>query len=105
MSESDGSPSAGELGERLRLVRDEIYGSDGVAELARSLGVPPRTWSNYEEIGELAPAQVLLRFIELTGVDPLWLLRGEGHRYRRGSDRSAEQDGTDDSIKPMSPVE
>jgi hypothetical protein len=74
----------GELGARLRMIREELYGADGIADLAAALGIAIQSWRNYEEIGELAPAQTLLHFIELTGVDPLWLLSGQGDRFRLG---------------------
>ena len=66
---------------RLRLVRTERFGEGGVAALAEQLGVPPETWSNYER-GVSIPGDVLLIFLLETGVEPLWLLRGGGPRYR-----------------------
>jgi hypothetical protein len=84
LSDSGSQTPRGELGARLRLIREEIYGPEGAADLAAALGIPALAWTKYEAMGELAPAQVLLKFIELTGVDPLWLLSGEGPRYRAG---------------------
>ncbi len=49
--------------------------------MARKLGLPIRTWYNYES-GVTVPAEVLLRFMELTAVEPLWLLHGKGPRFR-----------------------
>src|SRR5215213_6146213 len=69
------------LSERLRAIRAELFGERGGPELARRLGIPIRTWYNYES-GVTVPGEVLLRFVELTGVDPIWLLHGEGPRYR-----------------------
>lgn len=71
------------MGDRLRAIRIELFGDDGCDILGDKLGVAPKHWQNYEEIGEALPAQTLLLFIELTGVDPLWLMRGEGRKYRR----------------------
>lgn len=65
---------------RVRAIRDELYGEDGGPRLAEALGLPFRTWSNYEA-GVTIPGEVLLSFIEITGVSPHWLLTGEGHRY------------------------
>ncbi len=65
------------LAERLRVLRVEKYGERGGPELARQLGVPIRTWYNYES-GITVPAEVVLRLVELTGVEPLWLLNGQG---------------------------
>jgi hypothetical protein len=69
------------LAERLRTIRTEMFGERGGPELARRLGVPIRTWYNYEA-GVTVPAEVLLRFIELTSVEPLWLLHGRGPQFR-----------------------
>src|SRR5262245_7411300 len=73
------------LSRRLREIRQEIFGEHGGPELARRLGLPARTWYNYET-GVTVPAEVLLGFIEQTGVNPMWLLSGEGARYRHSHD-------------------
>ncbi len=72
------------LAARLLQVRRERYGEHGGPEMAGTLGVPPRTWSNYES-GVTIPGEVLLAFIEATNVEPLWLHRGQGPTYRAGS--------------------
>src|SRR5947209_3092841 len=71
------------LSSRLREVRQELFGEHGGPELARRLNLPARTWYNYET-GVTVPAEVLLSFIDQTGTNPVWLLSGEGPRYRRG---------------------
>jgi hypothetical protein len=43
------------------------------------------------------PAEVLLAFIDQTGANPVWLLSGEGSRYRRAQEESL--------ISEMSPIE
>ena len=45
--------------------------------MADALKFPARTWAHYES-GVIFPGPVLLRFIEFTGVEPRWLLSGEG---------------------------
>jgi hypothetical protein len=75
------------LSRRVREIRQELYGDDGGAVLAESLRVPSRTWANYES-GVVLPAEAILRFIELTGADPHWLLTGEGPRYHPDPARS-----------------
>ncbi|WP_435005667.1 helix-turn-helix domain-containing protein [Tundrisphaera lichenicola] len=75
-----------EICARVRLIRREVYGEDGLSDLAEALGIPPRTWANYEA-GVTIPATILLGFICLCGVSPGWLLMGEGNRYA-GSTRS-----------------
>jgi len=71
------------ISRRLREVRQELFGEHGGPELARRLGLPARTWYNYET-GVTVPAEVLLGFIDQTGTNPVWLLSGEGPKYRRG---------------------
>ncbi|MBX6313514.1 MAG: XRE family transcriptional regulator [Isosphaeraceae bacterium] len=77
------------LSERLRMIRTELYGERGGSEMARRLGLPIRTWYNYEA-GVTVPAEVLLRFLELTSVEPLWLLYGKGPKYRVAPPMGAE---------------
>ncbi len=69
------------LAYRVREVRLETFGDDRFAGLSRAMRIPARTWEHYER-GVTIPALVILRFIELTGVEPHWLLTGEGERYR-----------------------
>jgi len=69
------------LAERLATLRSELYGDRGGPELARRLGIPVRTWYNYEG-GVTVPAEVILKIIELTSVEAVWLLHGEGPRFR-----------------------
>lgn len=68
------------LASRVREIRSEKFGVHGVAVLALSLDIPPRTWDHYES-GVMIPACVLLKFIAVTGAAPHWLLTGEGERY------------------------
>jgi hypothetical protein len=68
------------LGERVRQIREEVFGQGGVDRLAGVLGLPPETWRNYEA-GCSIPAHLALAFIALTGAHPLWLLNGDGPRY------------------------
>lgn len=68
------------LARRLCQIRTELYGADGISALAEALGIPERTWLNYES-GIALPAPLLLMVIEQTGANPHWLLTGEGERY------------------------
>ncbi len=69
------------LAERLAQLRAELYGDRGGPEMARRLGIPVRTWYNYEG-GVTVPAEVILKIIELTAVEAVWLLHGEGPKFR-----------------------
>jgi hypothetical protein len=68
------------LARRVREVRLDLYGENGGPLLADSLAVPFRTWHGYEA-GLTIPAPTLLRFIEVTGANPHWLLTGQGEKY------------------------
>jgi hypothetical protein len=83
------------LGCRVRLVREELFGAYGASILADALCLPSRTLLNYES-GCTIPARVLLRFLEVTGTEPHWLLTGTGPRYRLFGDppgRRPDDDG------------
>src|SRR6476620_10163265 len=83
------------LSRRLREIRQELFGEHGGPELARRLGLPARTWYNYET-GVTVPAEVLLGFIDQTGANPAWLLSGDGPRYHRLGEAS---------LSDMTPIE
>src|SRR5437764_1674464 len=86
------------LAERLSALRAELYGERGGPELARQLGLPVRTWYNYES-GVTVPAEVILKIIELTNVEPMWLLHGQGPKYRAaGPERRESPAGSEDSV-------
>jgi hypothetical protein len=70
------------LAQRLREIREELYGEDGTSTLAEALGIPEATWLNYE-MGVTLPATVLLVLVELTGVNPHWLATGKGEKFTR----------------------
>jgi hypothetical protein len=71
-----------DLAKRVRETREDLYGVAGAPRLAEQLGLPTRTWLNYEA-GIVIPAAAILRFIEVARVSPHWLLTGEGDRYSR----------------------
>jgi hypothetical protein len=82
-----------QISARLRRIRLELFGEHGGPELARRLELPARTWYNYET-GVTVPAEVMLSFIDQTGVNPSWLLTGDGLVYRTESgafDESVEE--------------
>lgn len=69
-----------DLARRVREIREEVYGGDGVSSLAEVLNLPWRTWQNYEA-GVTIPALVILAFIGVTKAEPHWLLTGHGSKY------------------------
>lgn len=76
-----------DLSRRVREIRKEMYGEHGGPMLAEKLEIPFRTWLNYEE-GCTIPAQLILRFIEVTHADVHWLLTGDGEKYAPPASRS-----------------
>ncbi len=80
------------LAERLAALRSELYGDRGGPEMARRLGIPVRTWYNYEG-GVTVPAEVILRIIELTAVEAGWLLHGEEPKFRNQIPDRGERGG------------
>ena len=79
MREGNIMNSNAELARRVREIREDLYGENGVEAVARALDLPPRTWLNYEQ-GITMPALVMLQFLDLTAADPHWLLTGDGER-------------------------
>jgi hypothetical protein len=71
----------GKLGiaHRVRQIREELYGENGIEVMAKIFDVPVRTWLNFEQ-GVMMRADILLEFLVVTGVAPNWLLTGEGER-------------------------
>jgi hypothetical protein len=67
--------------------------------MARRLGIPVRTWYNYEG-GVTVPAEVVLRIIELTSVEPMWLLHGRGPKFRDA--RAERRDGVPKPTRTVS---
>ena len=79
------------ISNRLREIRQERFGEHGGPELARRLGLPARTWYNYET-GVTVPAEVLLNFIDQTGANALWLFSGTGPKFSRGLESRSLED-------------
>ena len=88
------------LAERLRSIRSELFGERGGPEMARRLNLPIRTWYNYEA-GVTVPAEVVLRFMELTAVEPLWLLHGQGPKYRTQVSSRADRVGGSETVEDL----
>lgn len=84
------------LSERLRELRTEFFGERGGPDMARTLGILVRTWYNYES-GVTVPAEIILQVVELTSVEPVWLLRGEGPKFRPTAAAACQGEGLQNS--------
>jgi hypothetical protein len=47
--------------------------------LANALDIPSQTWLNFE-MGVTMPAHIMLKFLDISGTNPHWLLTGEDER-------------------------
>lgn len=82
---------------RIRQVRQEQFGARGVKELAQLLGISELAWLDFEA-GSGVPAHILLDFIELTGVSALWLMCGEGSKFRPATTGHTENPEQQDDL-------
>ncbi len=80
LSDSEWQSIKSDLGRRVREIRMALYGENGGPLLAKALKVPFPNLHDYEN-GSTIPGESILRFIELTGADPHWLLTGDGERF------------------------
>ncbi len=69
------------ISERIVEIRRDLFGEEGTPAIAEALQLPLQTWMNYEK-GVIMSAPVMLYFLDLTSVEPHWLLTGRGPRYR-----------------------
>lgn len=69
------------LAQRLTELRVEHSGERGVRQFAAHVGVSVRYWRMYES-GNTIPGDVILKVIEATNAEPMWLLHGMGPKYR-----------------------
>lgn len=77
-----------ELAERLREVREDLYGEHGSQFMADALNVPLQTWLNYES-GIAVPAEIVLQLQVLGSVSAVafeWRGR-EVSLHRRACDQ------------------
>ena len=65
--------------ERLRAVREKVFGPRGRATFARALGLSPSTYIYYEK-GRVPPPEVLARAAEVAAVSLQWLVTGQEPR-------------------------
>jgi hypothetical protein len=80
LSDSEWQSLKRDLGRRVREIRMALYGENGGPLLAEALDVSFPSLHDFEN-GCTIPAESLLRFIELTGAHPHWLLTGDGERF------------------------
>jgi hypothetical protein len=65
------------MAERLRMIRENLYGEHGAQFLADALNIRLETWLKYET-GVTMPAHVVLKLVDMARISPHWLLTGQG---------------------------
>lgn len=75
------SPTPGfSFGMRMGCVRDDANLS--MNKMAKSLGIAPSTWKNYEEDVTFPSTELIMKFCELYNVNPHWLMTNCGNMYK-----------------------
>lgn len=70
-----------DMAERLREIREDLYGAHGAQFMADRLNIPLKTWLHFES-GVVVSGQTILKLIVETNVNPRWLLSGQGPKYK-----------------------
>lgn len=74
------SPTPGfSFGMRMGCVRDDADLS--MNKMAKSLGIAPSTWKNYEEDVTFPSMELIIKFCELYNVNRHWLMTNYGNMY------------------------
>ena len=87
---TDGRESFSGLSERMRAIRLELFGPDGLRVAGQSSRRFRKQHWQMEINGPIA-GHFILGFIEVTGANPSWLLRGAGERYQEMRPRGHEE--------------
>lgn len=82
---SDATPCGESICDRLKAVRESLFGPRGRAAFARALDLSPTTYIYYEK-GRTPPPEVLARAAELAAIRLEWLVTGDGPRQRTAAD-------------------
>lgn len=78
--EDEDSPTPGfSFGMRMGCVREDVELS--MNKMAKSLGIAPSTWKNYEEDVTIPSTELIMKFCELYNVNSHWLMTNYGNMY------------------------
>lgn len=79
--EEEDSPTPGfSFGMRMGCIRED---SDlSMNKMAKSLGIAPSTWKNYEEDITFPSNELIMKFCKLYNVTPHWLMTNYGNMYK-----------------------
>ena len=80
-NEDQDSPTPGfTFGMRMGCVREDVELS--MNKMAKSLGIAPSTWKNYEEDVTFPSTELIMKFCELYNVNQHWLMTNYGNMYK-----------------------
>ena len=78
--ENEDSPTPGfSFGMRMGCVREDAELS--MNKMAKTLGIAPSTWKNYEEDVTFPATELIMKFCDLFSVNPHWLMTNYGDMY------------------------
>ena len=78
--ENEDSPTPGfSFGMRMGCVREDAELS--MNKMAKTLGIAPSTWKNYEEDVTFPSTELIMKFCDLFSVNPHWLMTNYGDMY------------------------
>ena len=79
--EDEESPTPGfSFGMRMGCVREDAELS--MNKMAKSLGIAPSTWKNYEEDVTVPSNELIMKFCDQYNVNPHWLMTNHGDIYK-----------------------
>ena len=79
--EDEESPTPGfSFGMRMECVREDADLT--MNKMAKSLGISPSIWKNYEEDATFPSNELIMKFCEMYDVNPRWLMTNYGDMYK-----------------------
>lgn len=79
------------IAEKIKLIRSQI--GINQANFAKLLSIHPQTLSRYERDELIPSADILIKIAQQTGVNPTWLLTGEGDMFLNKDTSHTRADG------------
>ena len=93
------------IADRLRHLRELIYGPRGQSSFARAIGISPSRYHNYESALNEPPLDLLKKIASVAGCSIAWLVSGEGEPFlvsglRQGAVRAVSEPTVEYEARP-----